>query len=86
MKLFRSTKQAELLIKLNGKLQKKNMSQVLRECIHAYSYGIKNFNKLEEKGLILIEKQGREKLITLTEKGREVAEHLVEIKLVMKNG
>jgi len=86
MKLFRSTKSTELLIKLGGQLQNKNMSQVLRECDCIYSHGIRSFNELEEEGLLFIEKQGREKLFTLTEKGREVAEHLVKIKLVMKNG
>jgi len=52
MKLFRSTKSTELLIKLGGQLQNKNMSQVLRECDCTYSHGIRSFNELKESYII----------------------------------
>jgi len=39
---------------------------------------------LEELGLVLFEKKGRVKLIKLTKKGKDVADHIEEIQTLVK--
>lgn len=47
-----------------------------------YSHVVKILQEMEENELIKFEKQGRLKLLTLTKKGQDVAEHMNKIKML----
>ncbi len=48
-----------------------------------YSHVVKILQEMEKAGLINFEKQGRLKLLTLTKKGSDVAEHLDTIRTIL---
>lgn len=47
-----------------------------------YSHVVKILQEMEENELIKFERQGRLKLLTLTKKGQDVAEHMNKIKML----
>ncbi len=48
-----------------------------------YSHVVKILQEMEKAGLVNFEKQGRLKLLTLTKKGSDVAEHLDTIRTIL---
>jgi len=48
-----------------------------------YSHVVKILQEMERSGLINFEKQGRLKLLTLTKKGSDVADHLDNIRTIL---
>ena len=78
--IFFRRKPALMLVALR-KLSKARYGSVLaKEVDCTYSHAVKILQTLEELGLVKFEKKGRIKLIELTNKGEEIAEHIDSIK------
>ncbi len=78
--IFFRRKPALMLVALR-KLSKARYGSVLaKEVDCTYSHAVKILQTLEELGLVKFEKKGRIKLIELTKKGEEIAEHIDQIK------
>ncbi|MBT4165704.1 winged helix DNA-binding protein [archaeon] len=78
--IFFRRKPALMLVALR-KLSKARYGSVLaKEVDCTYSHAVKILQTLEELGLVKFEKKGRIKLIELTKKGEEIAEHIDAIK------
>jgi len=59
-------------------------SILAKEVDCTYSHAVKILQTLERLGLVLFEKKGRVKLIKLTKKGKEVADHIELIQDLVK--
>ena len=80
--LFRR-KPAMMLIALNKVSRAKYGSQLAKEVDCTYSHAVKILQTLEELGLVSFEKKGRIKIIKLTKKGTDVAEHIEAIRKIV---
>ena len=78
--LFFRRKPALMLIALKKVSRAKYGSQLAKEVDCTYSHAVKILQTLEEMGLVSFEKKGRVKIISLTKKGIDVAEHIEAIK------
>ena len=78
--LFFRRKPAMMLIALNKVSRAKYGSQLAKEVDCTYSHAVKILQTLEELGLVSFEKKGRIKIINLTKKGADVADHISAIK------
>jgi len=81
--LFFRRKPAMMLIALKKVSRAKYGSQLAKEVDCTYSHAVKILQTLEELGLVGFEKKGRIKIIRLTKKGTEVAEHIESIKKIV---
>lgn len=81
--VFFRRKPALMLVALK-KLTKARYGSILaKEVDCTYSHAVKILQTLEKLGLVLFEKKGRMKLIKLTKKGQEIADHIENIKRVV---
>ncbi|HLC85583.1 MAG TPA: winged helix DNA-binding protein, partial [Candidatus Nanoarchaeia archaeon] len=55
-------------------------SSLAKQIDCTYSHVVKILQELEKEGLVNFDKQGRLKLLTLTKKGTDVADHISRIK------
>ena len=55
-------------------------SELAKRIDCTYSHVVKVLQNMEQNGLVKFDKQGRLKLLTLTKKGSEIAEHIHNIK------
>jgi len=78
--LFFRRKPAMMLIALRKVGRAKYGSVLAKEVDCTYSHAVKILQTLEELGLVQFEKKGRIKIIKLTKKGQEVADHIAAIK------
>ena len=78
--LFFRRKPALMLIALKNVNRARYGSMLAKEVDCTYSHAVKILQTLEDLGLVSFEKQGRIKIIKLTKKGKEVAEHIQAIK------
>ena len=78
--LFFRRKPALMLIALKKVSRAKYGSQLAKEVDCTYSHAVKILQNLEEFGIVSFEKKGRIKIIKLTKKGSEVAEHIAAIR------
>ena len=69
-----------MLIALRKVGRAKYGSVLAKEVDCTYSHAVKILQTLEELGLVQFEKKGRIKIIKLTKKGQEVADHIAAIK------
>jgi len=81
--LFFRRKPAMMLIALKKVSRAKYGSQLAKEVDCTYSHAVKILQTLEEMGLVSFEKKGRIKIINLTKKGRDVAEHIEGIRKIV---
>jgi len=81
--LFFRRKPALMLIALKKVSRAKYGSQLAKEVDCTYSHAVKILQNLEEFGLVSFEKKGRIKIINLTKKGTDVAEHIAAIKKIV---
>ena len=72
-KVFLHLKPAKILVGLKRGKKPKYASILSKEADCTYSHTVKILNTLEEHGLIEFEKQGRRKIINLTEEGEDMA-------------
>ena len=78
--IFFRRKPALMLIALRRLSRAKYGSLLAKEVDCTYSHAVKILQTLEKLDLISVEKKGRIKLITLTEKGRDIAENIDNIR------
>jgi len=63
---------------------KQNLSQIAKEVDVTYSHVNNIFNFFEKENLVIFEKQGRNKFVTLTKKGNEIVIPLIELDNMLK--
>lgn len=79
MDIVLRTKPANVFLFLKGR-DSAYLSEIAKETGTTYVY-ITNFvSRLLEKGFVSVESKGKKKMVKLTEKGREIASHLEEIR------
>lgn len=81
--LFFRRKPALMLIALKKVNKAKYGSILAKEVDCTYSHAVKILQTLEKLGLVVFDKQGRIKIIKLTKKGRDVAEHIESIRKIV---
>jgi DNA-binding MarR family transcriptional regulator len=78
--LFFRRKPALMLIALRRVNKAKYGSVLAKEIDCTYSHAVKILQTLESLGLVVFEKKGRIKIIKLTKKGQDVANHIENVK------
>ena len=78
--IFFRRKPALMLVALKKLSRAKYGSMLAKEVDCTYSHAVKILQILEKLGLVTFEKQGRIKLIRLTKKGTEIADHIDDIR------
>ena len=80
--IFFRRKPALMMIALRKLSRVRYGSILAKEVDCTYSHAVKILQILEELGLVTFEKRGRIKLIKLTKKGIDIADHISKIKEV----
>ena len=78
--VFFREKPAMMLVELKNAKNEIYASSLAENIDCTYSHVVKILQEMQKAGLINFDKQGRLKLLTLTKKGNEVAEHIERIK------
>ena len=78
--IFFRRKPALMLVALKKVSKARYGSVLAKEVDCTYSHAVKILQTLQELGLVVFEKKGRIKLIKLTKKGQDIAEHIDTIK------
>ena len=78
--VFFRRKPAMILVALKKNLNNRYGSILAKEVDCTYSHTVKIFQEMEKAGLVGFEKQGRIKVIQLTDTGTKVADHIGRIK------
>jgi|TARA_Y100000310_G_C20009743_1_gene502377 DNA-binding MarR family transcriptional regulator len=78
--VFFRRKPALMLVALKKHTRARYGSILAKEVDCTYSHAVKILQTLERIGLVDFEKKGRIKLIKLTKRGKEVADHIENIK------
>ena len=78
--IFFREKPAMMLVGLKNTKGATYASSLAKKIDCTYSHVVKILQQMEKAGLINFDKQGRLKLLTLTRKGSEVAEHIASIR------
>lgn len=78
--IFFRRKPALMLVALKKHTKVRYGSVLAKEVDCTYSHAVKILQTLEKLGLVNFEKQGRIKVIKLTKKGMDVADHIENIK------
>jgi len=78
--IFFRRKPSLMLVALKKVSKARYGSILAKEVDCTYSHAVKILQTLEKLGLVVFERQGRIKLIKLTKKGLEIAEHIDSIK------
>ncbi len=81
--VFFREKPAMMLVGLKNAKSEVYASSLAKNIDCTYSHVVKILQQMEKSGLINFEKQGRLKLLTLTKKGSEVAEHIDGIRTLL---
>lgn len=82
--IFFRRKPALMLVFLKRNTRMRYGSVLAKEVDCTYSHAVKILQTLEKLELVLFEKKGRVKLIKLTKKGKEVADHIEEIQKLIR--
>ena len=78
--VFFRRKPAMILVALKKNLRNRYGSVLAKEVDCTYSHTVKILQEMEKSGLVGFEKQGRIKVIKLTDVGNKVADHIGRIK------
>jgi len=78
--VFFRVKPAMMLVELKNAKNEIYASSLAKNIDCTYSHVVKILQEMQKAGLVNFDKQGRLKLLTLTKKGTEVAEHIERIK------
>ena len=78
--VFFRRKPAMILVALKKNLRNRYGSVLAKEVDCTYSHTVKILQEMERAGLVGFEKQGRIKIIQLTDNGNKVADHIGRIK------
>ena len=82
--IFFRRKPALMLIALKKISRARYGSILAKEVDCTYSHAVKILQTLEKLSLVNFEKQGRIKLIKLTKNGREIADHIENIRKLVE--
>jgi predicted transcriptional regulator len=83
--LFLQKKPKEILIYLKNK-NSANISEIAAKTNSTYAHSFNLIRDLENLGIVTTKKKGRSKVVTLTEKGRDLAALLEEFIAVLRSG
>ena len=78
--VFFREKPAMMLVELKNAKNEIYASSLAKNIDCTYSHVVKILQEMQKAGLINFDKQGRLKLLALTKKGTEVADHIERIK------
>ena len=78
--IFFREKPALMLIALRQAKNQVYASSLAKQIDCTYSHVVKILQELEKEELVSFDKQGRLKLLTLTKKGNDVADHIERIR------
>ena len=78
--VFFRRKPAMILVGLKKNLRNRYGSVLAKEVDCTYSHTVKILQEMEKSGLVGFEKQGRIKVIKLTDTGNKIADHIGRIK------
>ncbi|MEM3126477.1 MAG: winged helix DNA-binding protein [Candidatus Woesearchaeota archaeon] len=82
--VFFREKPAMMLIHLRNAKNAIYASTLAKQVDCTYSHVVKILQRMQQSGLINFEKQGRLKLLTLTKKGSELADHIDSSRALLK--
>ena len=82
-KAFVREKPVDMLIFLNNAKGPAYSSVLAKNADCTYSHVVKVLKEMEEHGLVIFNKKGRLKLLSLTNKGKELAEALEKVKSIL---
>jgi len=80
--VFFREKPAMMLVNLKNSKDKVYASSLAKQIDCTYSHVVKILQEMEKSGLVNFDKQGRLKLLTLTKKGSEIADHINDIRVL----
>lgn len=83
LNVFFREKPALMLVNLNNAKSDIYASSLAKQVDCTYSHVVKILQQMQEAGLINFDKQGRLKLLTLTKKGQDVADHIDKIRSLL---
>lgn len=78
--VFFREKPAMMLVNLKNSKNAIYASSLAKQVDCTYSHVVKILQQMQDASLVNFDKQGRLKLLTLTKKGTEVAQHIESIK------
>ncbi len=81
--VFFREKPAMMLVNLKNAKGEIYASSLAKQIDCTYSHVVKILQQMEKYDLINFDKQGRLKLLSLTKKGTEVAEHIDKIRAIL---
>jgi predicted transcriptional regulator len=81
--VFFREKPAMMLVNLKNAKGNMYASSLAKQIDCTYSHVVKILQEMEKHDLINFDKQGRLKLLTLTKKGSDVADHISNIKTIL---
>ena len=81
--VFFREKPAMMLVNLRNSKNGVYASSLAKSVDCTYSHVVKILQEMEKAGLINFEKQGRLKLLSLTQKGSEIADHMDNIRTII---
>lgn len=81
--VFFRRKPAMILVALRASNRNKYGSVLAKEVDCTYSHAVKILQEMEKSNLVNFEKQGRIKVIKLTDSGNKIAEHIEKIKDIL---
>lgn len=83
-KTFFREKPAMMLVELRNAKADVYASSLAKNIDCTYSHVVKILQDMEKEGLVIFDKQGRLKLLTLTRKGADVADRIDHIRSLLK--
>ena len=81
--VFFREKPAMMLVELKNAKGEVYASSLAKMVDCTYSHVVKILQEMEKEGLINFEKQGRLKILTLTKKGSDIAEHIDAVRALL---
>ncbi len=81
--IFFREKPAMMLVALNTSKTDIYASSLAKQIDCTYSHVVKILQEMSDAGLINFDKRGRLKLLSLTKKGSEVADHIEKIRTLL---
>jgi predicted transcriptional regulator len=78
--VFFREKPAMMLVNLKNSKNAIYASSLAKQVDCTYSHVVKILQEMQDAGLVNFDKQGRLKLLTLTKKGTDIAQHIESIK------
>lgn len=81
--IFFREKPAMMLLTLKDAKSEIYASSLAKKIDCTYSHVVKILIQMEKENLVKFQKMGRLKLLTLTKKGQEIAEHIDKVRILL---